>query len=726
MFAFGRLSEPIRQYIYEQGWQGLRPIQEAAIRVATETEDNFILSAPTAAGKTEAALLPALSLVSWSSPPDGVRILLISPLVALINDQTNRLWKLCKALSIPITAWHGEANTAAKRRCLANPSGIVLITPESLEAMFATHPERISALFSRLDWVLVDECHHFLSGARGVQLRSLLMRLERRSGAKPRYIGMSATLVEGNYEDAKRFFPSGRETRLVLDRTKRTIESTIQIFPVAWEKEKEENSAQFALYDALFSYLKKENLLIFPNSRRRVEEIAHALQECASREQVFLRVMAHHASMEKNLREEAEQWAKGGFSRFALCATSTLELGIDIGAVDAVCQIDAPFSAASLAQRLGRSGRGEVVEPQTGRHLPEPARVHLLTTEDEALLQAVTALVMVEEGTLEPVQPLSHPYDVFAHQVLSMALEGSELSYTDLYALSQWQVFSFLSNEDIEAIVEHLLAEDFLERSEGEGEEVFLGLAGERIATRRDFYAQFQTPLDFRVVAGKERIGMIPLTPQTMEGAHLLLAGRVWKIETIEEKARKIYVVPAKKGRAPLFSGNAYEVSALLRRRMLDVLYHPPESVLHNREAADAFLRLRGRWAPSSMIQWEESQAFEPVLTLFLGTRAERTLFLLLRALCETSNPALYWDGRRGRLYGEALKGALVRLRYAYREEGDALLNRIPAYLQADSAMLSRMLGEVKYAFLLPEAYRIRYVCENLCLSSLAPIMEEW
>lgn len=724
MFAFGRLSEPIRHYIYDQGWQALRPIQEAAIRVATETEDNFLLAAPTAAGKTEAAFLPAMSLVAPSSWQEGVRILLISPLVALINDQTNRLWSLCKALGVPVTAWHGEANTAAKRRCLAHPAGIVLITSESLEAMFDTHPERISLLFSHLDWVLVDECHSFLSGARGVQLRSLLMRLERRSGAHPRYIGMSATLVEGNYDDAKRFFPPGRETRLILDRTKRTVESSIHLFPAERENE-EDSSAQSALYDALFAQLKRENLLIFPNSRRRVEEIAHALQERIANEHLFVRVMAHHASMEKALREEAEQWAKGGFSRFALCATSTLELGIDIGAVDAVCQVDAPFSATSLAQRLGRSGRGETVDPYTGKSIPEPARVHLLTTEDETLLQAVTALVMVEEGTLEPVEPLTHPYDVFAHQVLAMALEGSGLSLSDLYALSEWPVFSFLTKADIDAISDHLLAEDFLERSEGEGEEVFLGLAGERIATRRDFYAQFQTPQDFTVIAGKERIGTIPLTPQTIEGAHVLLAGRVWKIETVDEKARKIFVVSAKKGRAPLFSGSAYDVSSLLRRRMLDVLYHPPEAVVRHTEAMDAFLRLRSRWAPSPMIQSDGSDAFEPALTLFLGSRAERTLFLLLRALCETPHPEIYWDSRHGRLYGDALKGALLRLRHAYREEGDALLSRLPAYLREDSAMLSRMLGEVKYAFLLPEDYRIRYVCENLCLSSLQLIMKE-
>lgn len=724
MFAFGRLSEPIRHYIYDQGWQALRPIQEAAIRVATETEDNFLLAAPTAAGKTEAAFLPAMSLVAPFSWQEGVRILLLSPLVALINDQTNRLWSLCKALGVPVTAWHGEANTAAKRRCLAHPAGIVLITPESLEAMFDTHPERISLLFSHLDWVLVDEFHSFLSGARGVQLRSLLMRLERRSGAHPRYIGMSATLVEGNYDDAKRFFPPGRETRLVLDHTKRTIESSIHLFPAEREAE-EDRSVQSALYDALFAQLKTENLLIFPNSRRRVEEIAHALQERVAHEHLFVRVMAHHASMEKALREEAEQWAKGGFSRFALCATSTLELGIDIGAVDAVCQVDAPFSATSLAQRLGRSGRGETVDPYTGKSIPEPARVHLLTTEDEALLQAVTALVMVEEGTLEPVEPLTHPYDVFAHQVLAMALEGSGLSLSDLYALSEWPVFSFLTKPDIDAILDHLLSEDFLERSEGEGEEVFLGLAGERVATRRDFYAQFQTPQDFTVIAGKERIGTIPLTPQTIEGAHVLLAGRVWKIETVDEKARKIFVVSAKKGRAPLFSGSAYDVSSLLRRRMLDVLYHPPEAVVRHTEAMDAFLRLRSRWAPSPMIQSDGSDAFEPALILFLGSRAERTLFLLLRALCETPHPEIYWDSRHGRLYGDALKGALLRLRHAYREEEDALLSRLPAYLREDSAMLSRMLGEVKYAFLLPEDYRIRYVCENLCLSSLQLIMKE-
>ena len=139
--AFMRLIAPIRKYIYEQGWEALRPIQHAAIRVATETDDNFILSAPTAAGKTEAAFLPAISSVPSSDWHNGVQILMISPLVALINDQFQRLWGLCRALDIPVTAWHGEAKTSAKRKLVAHPEGIVLITPESLEAMLDTHPD---------------------------------------------------------------------------------------------------------------------------------------------------------------------------------------------------------------------------------------------------------------------------------------------------------------------------------------------------------------------------------------------------------------------------------------------------------------------------------------------------------------------------------------------------------------------------------------------------------
>ncbi len=722
--AFMRLIAPIRKYIYEQGWEALRPIQHAAIRVATETDDNFILSAPTAAGKTEAAFLPAISSVPSSDWHNGVQILMISPLVALINDQFQRLWGLCRALDIPVTAWHGEAKTSAKRKLVAHPEGIVLITPESLEAMLDTHPERVSRLFSCLSWVLVDECHSFLSGQRGVQLRSLLQRLEKRSEAHPRYVGMSATVVEDNYDDLRYFFPRGRDTRIVVDHAKRIPITNLHLcLPAQQGDRPEDPSDTAALYDALFAVLKKENLLIFPNSRRRVEEIAHALQERVKHENLFIRVMAHHSSMEKGLRLEAEEWVKSGFSRFALCATSTLELGIDIGTVDAVCQVDAPFSATSLAQRLGRSGRGEMTDPETGKKIAEPPRLHLFATREDAFWQAVTALEMVKTGQLERLEPLAAPYDVFAHQVLALALETSGLPLSDYYALSDWPVFSFLTRQDQEKILHYLLEQEYLEMSE-EGTEMFLGLAGERIATRHDFYAMFQTERDFTVLFGKERIGTLPLTPEVVPGAHILLSARVWSVDSVDEKAQKIFVKSAKKGKAPLFAGSYDDVSAPLRRLMPEVLYAPPALVEKDAVARDAFKRLRTVYAPKRHVQWTK-EGDEAELTLFLGSRAERTLFLLLRALTESPSPRIFWDSRRGRLFGEHLRAAILRLRYLYTEEGDDVISRIRAYLEEDAAMLTRLLGSAKYAILLSKEYKIRYILKNLCLTSLKEVMEE-
>lgn len=204
MSSYDLLQREIRQYIYDEGWESLRNIQEASIKRVHDTENNLILAAPTASGKTEAAFLPAINSVKdWSS---GLKIVYISPLIALINDQFRRIYELCTYMNIPVTSWHGEASRSEKKKLLKDPRGILLITPESIEAMLSLRSGEAKGLFRGTEWIIVDEIHSFLENNRGIQLRSLMERIKLYMEKDPRFIGMSATLNREDYKKVKVFW----------------------------------------------------------------------------------------------------------------------------------------------------------------------------------------------------------------------------------------------------------------------------------------------------------------------------------------------------------------------------------------------------------------------------------------------------------------------------------------------------------------------------------------
>jgi ATP-dependent Lhr-like helicase len=209
------LSQPVRKYIRDQRWEALRPIQNAAIQHILNGEKHVILAAHTASGKTEAAFLPILSKVSFTEP--GVKVLYISPLIALINDQFLRVEDLCQYLDVPVTKWHGEASKTLKEKVLKHPSGVVLITPESLEAMLDNAPYNARHLFSVLDFVVIDEIHAFTGTDRGVQLKSILSRLKLLTKKHFRMVGLSATL--GEFTAVKRMSGDPDNTLVLRDKT---------------------------------------------------------------------------------------------------------------------------------------------------------------------------------------------------------------------------------------------------------------------------------------------------------------------------------------------------------------------------------------------------------------------------------------------------------------------------------------------------------------------------
>ena len=224
--SFELLSEPIRKYIRDKRWESLRPIQVAAIKKILSSDENYILASRTASGKTEAAFLPILSKVDFNE--QGVQVLYISPLIALINDQFFRIEELCKYLDVEVTKWHGESSKSGKNKLIKNPRGIALITPESLEAMFVNSPCNAKNLFSCLRYVVIDEIHSFIGTERGIQLKSILSRLQQINNYKFNIVGLSATI--GDYNEAKRMTLDENNTKVLLDRTAREMETSFRYF----------------------------------------------------------------------------------------------------------------------------------------------------------------------------------------------------------------------------------------------------------------------------------------------------------------------------------------------------------------------------------------------------------------------------------------------------------------------------------------------------------------
>jgi ATP-dependent Lhr-like helicase len=264
MTSFNLLSEPIRKYIRDKGWESLRPIQEAAIQRILSTENNYVLISRTASGKTEAAFLPILSRTDFKE--EGVKVLYISPLIALINDQFRRVEELCEYLDISVTKWHGEASKSQKDKLLKNPNGIVLITPESLEAMFVNKPYNVKHLFASLEYVVIDEVHSFLGSDRGVQLQSILSRLQKINKTRFKTIALSATVSDSNqYLELKSFLGDVESTKIIRDTNPKPINAVFRYF--------EGSGAELPLelLKDLYIQTRYSKSLIFPNARGRVE-----------------------------------------------------------------------------------------------------------------------------------------------------------------------------------------------------------------------------------------------------------------------------------------------------------------------------------------------------------------------------------------------------------------------------------------------------------------------
>ncbi|WP_289661669.1 DEAD/DEAH box helicase [Flavobacterium panacagri] len=613
--SFELLSEPIRKYIRDKRWEQLRPIQNAAISRVLTTDNHYILVSRTASGKTEAAFLPILSQVNFNEK--GVQVLYISPLIALINDQFYRVEELCKNLEVNVVKWHGEANATLKEKLIKDPSGVVLITPESLEAMLSNKPFNVKHLFSNLKFVVIDEIHSFIGSGRGVQLKSILSRLQDLNENQFRLIGLSATL--GDYDEVKKFAGTTVPTIVLRDSASKEIEAKFKYF------KKDGDDLPLSLIKDLYLETKDSKVLIFPNSRGLAEVVAVKLKKLSERLNGHVNYFSHHSSVDKEVREYVEYFAKSNNRQnFCISCTSTLELGIDIGSVDQVVQIDATHSIASLIQRIGRSGRRDGAK----------SFLHLYATDKWSLLQSLACWELYKEGFIEPKDAMTLAYDLLLHQALSITKGNSGINFNELVKiLKQNFAFNDIESKDIEEILNHLIAIDLFEKLR---DEVIIGIEGEKIVNNRDFYSAFTVEDNFKVVNAGIKIGEIPLTPQIREDENILLAAKIWKIIFVDFKAKKIEVKPANDGKKPLFFGGSGMVHPRIRNKMFEILYQDQKITELNEEALDELDEMRSDF---SVFDIQNIEMERPLLTsekklvfyTFTGTKVNRTLQFLFK-----------------------------------------------------------------------------------------------
>ena len=680
--AYSLLQRELRFYIHEKGWPSLTKIQDASIKAFFKTENNLILSAATAQGKTEAAFLPAISKVStWES---GIKILYISPLIALINDQFQRINDMCLDMDIPITSWHGEASKSKKDTLIENPRGIVLITPESIEAMLSGKPDTAKRILEDVEYIIVDEIHSFLAGNRGLQLKSLLERILRYTYDPPKMIGLSATIGDSNYDLAKSFFNNGRDTNIILDRSSNELEVTYDYYPA--------DKISLDAVKKIHEYAKEGPMLVFPNARDKVETLAVELARDIKESGDNIPVFAHHSSVSKNRRQEIENFAKDRRQQnFIITATSTLELGIDIGGVASVCQYGPSHSVLSIAQRLGRSGR------KSGKSV-----LHQISSNPWDLLESLASISLFEDGILDKIDETHKNYDVFAHQVLSTLLENFGLSHEEYnYLNKSLTSFSDISDDEFAEISHHMLEEGYIEILDNE---VITGTKLESLMRMGNFYNQFISTQVYKVYNDKGMIGEIDIRPDIQVDTNIYLAGSIWRIEKILSKNKKILVEPASAGKAPRFTGQGdQDVSDAIRGRMKMILEYP-DMFSYGEEINEILEDLREEYTNDDYLFVASKDTIS--IRTFKNSKINRTLAIMLNII---SNSTKYQNFE----VDSTVTGP--DLIYYFDELRMNQINKeqVLRFLKGNEGLVDGLLASNKYMVLVPRDLKIQYIINN-------------
>src|SRR5688572_56769 len=519
--SFERLHPALQHHIVNSlGWQSLRSLQERAIEPLIEGKHALLLG-PTAGGKTEAAIFPLLSRMlteRWF----GLSLLYVCPLRALLNNLEFRLQRYAAYGGRQAAMWHGDVGDSARRAILADPPDLLLTTPESLEVMLVTPRVEHQALFSGIQAVVIDEVHAFAGDDRGWHLLAVLERVMRLAGRDIQRVGLSATV--GNPDDLL-------EWQVGSSRGPREVVSAAQAAPREADVQLDYVGSTENAATVIARLHQGEKRLVFCDSRARVEELAAGLVRRN------VNTFVSHSSLSVDQRRRAEE-AFASASDCVIVATSTLELGIDVGDLNRVIQIDAPTSVASFLQRLGRTGRREGTT----------ANCLFLATAPDSFVRAAGLTRLWKDHFVEPVMPPPAPLHLLAQQILALSLQESGIGVADWSGwVGAMPGFRRIPPADVDAMLSYMSERELLWNDHGI---LSVGRQGEQTFGRRhflDLLSSFTTEPLFSVKHGKLDIGKVHQSSFAVKEDHppvLLLAGLSWVVTHIDWDARVAFVEP--------------------------------------------------------------------------------------------------------------------------------------------------------------------------------------
>lgn len=525
MTPFERLHPALQHHIVNSlGWATLRPIQEQAIEPLLAGEHALIIG-PTAGGKTEAAFLPLLSR-SLTEGWQGLSLLYVCPIRALLNNLETRLTGYAGFVGRRVELWHGDVREAARRHIRRTPPDILLTTPESIEVMLVSQQSDPRVLFGSVRAVVVDELHAFAGDDRGWHLLSVLARVQHIAGGELQRVGLSATI--GNASELIEWLVSGgtRPRRVIAPGGPPPASPDVELDYVGTVA----NAAKVVAH-----LHRGDKRLVFVDSRARVEQLAAELRTMG------VATFVSHSSLSTDERHRAEAAFSEG-NDCVIVATSTLELGIDVGDLDWVIQIDAPATVSAFLQRLGRTGR----RPGTRRNCL------FLALSDDAFLRATGLIQLSSEGYVEPVVPPAEPFHILAQQVLALTLQEGGIGR------SRWRewvgtvpAFAAMTAEDIRSVLDYMVERTILFDEAGI---LSVGPEGERSFGYRNFmelFSVFTSPPLFLVLHGRTELGHVHEASFQVRGEEppvLLLGGRSWLVTHLDWPRRLAYVEPTELG----------------------------------------------------------------------------------------------------------------------------------------------------------------------------------
>lgn len=683
--AFDRLSPALQyQIVNELGFSSLRPVQEQSTE-AILADQNCVVLAPTAGGKTEAAFFPLLSRID-SEDWRPVSVIYVAPIRALLNNQDPRLERYAAMIGRRAFVWHGDTPQSAKKRFIAEPADLLLTTPESLEVMLMSQRVPAARLFAGLQAVVIDEIHAFVGDDRGGHLSAVLERLSRYSGRDVQRIGLSATV--GNPKDILRWAAgSSRRAGVVVNPGGARKQAELSLDFVATLP----NAAK--VIAALHPGKKR---LVFVDSRRRVEALGQELRTLG------VDTYVTHSSLSIDERHQAERaFAEG--RDCVIVATSALELGIDIGDLDHVLQIDAPTTVAGFLQRMGRTGRRDHTVPNCT----------FLATDDDGLLKAAAILRLHGEGFVEPIPVPTRAAHILAHQLMALTIQEQGVPVSDWWSwVSAATPFQALGEEDRRELVDHMLGQEILFESAGR---YSLGRRGEKLYGFRNFqelYVVFSTPITLRVVFGNQDIGTIEANfaqQEQLASLSFVLGARAWQAIEIDWKDALVRVEPIADAKLAKWQGKGELLGPDLCRAMREILTSDEPAPEWSQRARARLTEIRSGYDldPDARLDLVQD-AYGYRLYTFAGGRANNLLGRVLASKLgeRVTLDNLYIGFREGAAKSEAaIRAALTEIRQESRP------NQADALRFADSCARGRLS---KFQPCLPARLEAEFLAEAL------------